>query len=382
MPRDRLPIGGIGTVLTKRTTSGRWQAIARVRDRDGVVRQIKATAETKGKARTLLHTRYLDRVPPTDGALTGSTRFAVAAGMWLQELERSPAKSGTVRAYVRCVNGHIIPRIGSLTVREVTASRVQALVDSVADSSGPTTAKQVRGRLSQIMDMCVRDDALLHNPVTSTRSPKTRRQAVTALTARQVQEIREHVTRWGQERTYGPPRNAALLLDFLDVLAATGCRPGEVLALRWEDVDLARGTVQVSGTVVRSAGGLVRQGSPKTESSNRTVVLPRFGVLVLKKRYMRAGDKSAPVFASRVGGWIEASNLQRIWTQARGERFRAVTFRDYRKAVATLIRQAEGMDAAAAQLGHSSPEITRRHYVERDGRVDFSVVVEAFGKSS
>lgn len=382
MPRERLPIGGIGAVRTVQTGPKRWQASARIRDTDGVVRQIKASAPTKGKAENALKANAIQRVPPTAGSITANSRFGVVAKMWIKELERSDAKTGTIRAYKRTVENHVIPKIGALTVREVTASRVQSLVDALTVSSGPTTAKQARGRISQILDMCVRDDAITHNPVRSIKLARTHRVSVTALTAVDVQAIREHVTRWGSQITYGPPRNAMLILDFLDMLAATGCRPGELLALRWEDVDLTAGTVKISGTVVRTAEGLVRQDSPKSESSNRVIQLPRFGVLVLKKRYMRAVDKAAPVFASRAGGWIEASNLQRLWNQARGNKFRHVTFRDYRKAVATVIRKAEGMDAAASQLGHSSPEITRRHYVERDGRVDFSVAVETLGVSS
>ncbi|MBM7050808.1 hypothetical protein [Rothia sp. ZJ1223] len=50
-------------------------------------------------------------------------------------------------------------------------------------------------------------------------------------------------------------------------------------------------------------------------------------------------------------------------------------FSDYRKAVATFIERAEGMDAVGKALGHSSPEITRRYYVQREAVVDFRQVL-------
>lgn len=374
MPRERIPVGGIGKITVTRTNSGRWQAFARCRDDDGIRRTIRATADTKTKARNKLVAQHIARIPPTSGRLTRTTRVSVAAQKWLEQIENGQLKSGSVTAYKRSITNHISPEIGELSIGELTASRVQAFIDKTAKASGATTAKVARGVLSQVMDMCVRDDALPTNPVISTRPPKITRNQVHALTPRDVQRIRAKVTAWGNVKAPGPPRNAPLLLDFLDVLAGTGLRPGEALALRWADVDLRDRTLSVSGTVVRAHGKLIRQESPKTATSARTVSLPGFVVMVLSKRRLREGSSEGPVFASRVGGWIEASNLQRLWSSARGDE--NVTFRDYRKAVATLIRRAEGMDAAAAQLGHSSPEITRRHYVERDGRVDFAEVVE------
>ena len=376
MPRERLPINGLGTIAVSRLPSGNWQAFARCRDHDGVRRTIRASAETKAKARNKLIAKHTARQPPTGGDLTRSSTMKDAAMKWLEQVDRSQSKQGTRTAYRRSVMNHIIPKLGALTLGEVSPSRVQAFIDGLATSSGPTTAKVARGILSQIADLCVRDDALPANPVTSTKAPKITRAPTQALTPADVQRIREVVTAWGQVKAPGPPRNAPLLLDFLDVLAGTGMRPGEALALRWQDVDLASRTVSVTGTLIRSQGKLTRQESPKSATSIRTVSLPKFLVLVLSKRRLREGatEAESPVFASRTGGWIEPSNLQRIWSAARGEE--TVKFQDYRKAVATLIRRAEGMDAAASQLGHSSPEITRRHYVERDGRVDFAAVVE------
>lgn len=316
-----------------------------------------------------------NRKAPTTGMFKASTKLAVAAQTWLDQVGNGPATEGIKTSYRKTVHKHIIPNIGALTLGELSASRVQAFIDTTTRTAGPATGKAARGCLAQIMDLRVRGDAIPTNPVTSTRSPATERTKFTDLTPEHIQSIREHVTAWGKVRCSGP----SLLLDLLDTLAATGIRLGEALALRWKDVNLEESNITVSGTIIRAGGGLKRQAHPQTTSSIREVSLPQFAVLILEKRFLRTDNKllEGPVFPSHLGGWLEASNVQRMWSSAREGGFEDVTFRDYNKAVTALIKQAESMDSVAAQLGLSSPEVTRRHYIERDGRVDFADVVEA-----
>lgn len=118
------------------------------------------------------------------------------------------------------------------------------------------------------------------------------------------------------------------------------------------------------------------QPTPKSLYSQRGLAVPGFVAAVLRRRWLESqGVADAPVFATRNGTYISDFNLRRMWRAARTERFEQVTFADYRKAVATIIERAEGMEAAGQALGHSSPEITRRYYVQRREVVDYSAVL-------
>lgn len=384
MPRERTPIGQHGTISTRAIATKKWEAGARVRDSDGVLRKVRAHAATKAKAENALKAKLSHRTPPTAGGLTPSTTVTVAARKWLTTLDQAPT---TVDSYTGAVERHVIPLIGALTVQEVTASRAKDFLARVAAPrvrrgetiGGPAAAKTARVALSGTLAMCVADDVLAHNPLREVKAPTRKRAEIEIITAEDIAKVRTSIQQWGAQKAPGPPRNAALLLDVLDVLAGTGARPGEVLALRWEDIDLTAGTLQTTGTIVRAGGKLTRKDGGKTASATRTVHLPAFVVQVLRQRAMATGARSGPVFASRAGGWIEMSNLQRLWRQARGKTWEHITFRHYRRAVATIIAQAEGMEAAAGQLGHSSPEVTRRHYAKRAEAVDFSALVAALG---
>ncbi|MDO4919894.1 site-specific integrase [Kocuria sp.] len=383
MPRERLPIGAMGKITVTHLQPGQWQARAWIRDKDGVRRRIAAHGATSGKAQTALKAKAATRVPPSAGALKATTTLTTASRMWLEHLD---VKHATRAGYEKTVRVHIVPLIGALTVGEVKTSQVRAFLQTVAEPreqdgetvGGPTAAKHAKVALSQILGMCVSDDVIPHNPVGAAALPRGKRAAVVALSPSDVQAVRDTVVAWGKVKAPGPPRNAPLLLDVFDVLAGTGCRPGEVLALRWEDVDLRAGVVRITGTITRTKDGLIRQETPKTETSTRGVTVPAFVVQVLRLRYLRAEDKTGGVFTTRNGTYYELSNIHRLWRQARGERWEHVSFKHYRQAVATLISRAEGAEAAAGQLGHAGPEVTRRYYIERDGLVDFSAVVEAF----
>lgn len=111
MPREPLPIGGLGTIRVDSLGPHRWQAVAYVRDTDGVRRRIKATAPTKAKAKTALLARHSTRTPPSRGELSLNTPLRVAAQKWMEQMDG--VKHATQRNYEKSVRVHIVPLIGS-----------------------------------------------------------------------------------------------------------------------------------------------------------------------------------------------------------------------------------------------------------------------------
>lgn len=244
---------------------------------------------------------------------------------------------------------------------------------------GPTPARHARVCLGLIYKRLIHDGLIEHSPVTYAHTPKEPRKLVEhVLTIEEIRAIRALIIDWGNRGSAsGPKHGAQLLLDFVDVLAGTGMRPGEVLALRWADIDLTGGVIFVRSTLTRVKGqGLVAQPTPKSLYSQRGLAVPDFVVAILHRRYLEGdGRADTPVFATRNGTFISDSNMRRLWRQARAGRFEGVDFASYRKAVATIIERAEGMEAAGKALGHSSPDITRKYYVEREQVVNFAGVL-------
>lgn len=157
----------------------------------------------------------------------------------------------------------------------------------------------------------------------------------------------------------------------MELLAGTGLRIGEVLALRWCDVDFSgdKVTVTVNGTMVNIKGkGYFRQPEPKSKSGRRTLTLPSFAANVLLGRRVNS-EASKPddaVFVTRKGTVVNDHNIRRSLRSAlAGTDYAWVTPKTFRKTVATLIDNDADAKAASRQLGHAHESTTEGLYIAR-----------------
>ncbi|WP_198413791.1 site-specific integrase [Cryobacterium sp. TMT2-15-1] len=160
------------------------------------------------------------------------------------------------------------------------------------------------------------------------------------------------------------------MADIIDLMLATGARIGEILALRWEDIalDALRPNLTINGTIKTEPGkGTYRKARPKSDSSVRTVALPDFAIIMLKRRHTASPvNPIDAVFSTRNGTWQQVNNVERRWRQIRQDTgLDWVTPHTFRKTVATLISERVNAETAAHQLGHSSPAITREFYISK-----------------
>lgn len=395
MGRPVLPIGEHGEITVHEHRPGSFQALARFRDHDGVTRRVTALGPNKKKAQKALEEKLRSRATLGADGIKPDTLLSVLAEAWFRTLDRSP---GTVDAYRATLDRHIIPKLGNIRIREATTQRLDWFLREVAEQrqekvlnpnnghtrivkhGGPTSAKQCRVVLSLMMGMAARYGAIPANPVRDTELKRPKTTPVSALTVEQFKELRADVAEWAAGGHMGPKRNASVV-DMLDLFVATGLRPGELLAVQYKDINLKAGTLAVTGTVKRTkVEGLHRQSYPKSEHGDRVLQLPVFALTMLRTRKMAAPDKRGLVFTNRLGGVMEPANFSRLWVQARGEKWAWVEPRSFRKAVATLIEREADSIVASKQLGHSSDEVTRRHYIERNKLApDSRIVLDQFG---
>ena len=364
MARRPAPIGTYGSISTSQNSRGKWVAKARFRDFDGVTRLVQASGDTEAKAKSALRISLRDRARPTGGEITSESTVAQLLDYWLDEIGRSARAPQTIAYYRRTVEKAIVPALGGVRLREATTGRIEAYLKALRS---PSTVRDSRTILRQAFALAARHDAVQHNPVADTSKPPAAIRPAKALTIEQVQELRRRVKAWQDEQRLGPKR-AYDLAEILDVMIGTGCRIGEVLALRWRDVEAADdGTVivTIAGTVVEMAGvGVVRQDHTKTRSGFRRVIVPRFTAEALARQRAREIPTEL-VFPTRNGTPRSPSNVRTAWRSVRGDDFKWVKPHDFRKTVGTLVEREVGLSAASAQLGHSVTAVTARHYVER-----------------
>jgi integrase len=289
--------------------------------------------------------------------------------LWIEsKVVEDGIKPQTRHRYEQVWNSYGANLLGPLRIAELPTSRANAHIQYVAAGT-PSQADYLRIVLRGMYSMAVRFDVLAVNPIMETRTPKRRRKPARALTAAEFDRVRAAINAY-VSRGGGGPKPGRLLPAFIDVMAATGARPSEVLAIRWSDVDLLAHppTVTVTGTLIdhqRVAGTpLHRQESRKGDAPAHTVVLPRFGVEAFTKLMGETGP-SGPVFANRDGGWMSLSNVRRSLRAALPEDLGWVTPHSFRRTVATLIRDDLGAEMAQQQLSHSKLATTETHYLQR-----------------
>lgn len=364
MPRRKMELGSHGDIRVVKLDKGA-RAFTRVRDMDGVSRQVSATGTSKEDAKRNLGKALEARFGGRGGEVRPDTTLDKLGEVWLRKL-RSSAKveESTIDTYEWAV-GVIKTHKGGLEVRELTFAVVDDFIEELHEKS-PATARMVRTVLGRMLSLALKSQVIASNPVRSLDPLSRTKKDVTALEVEDIAVLRKLVREW-QCRPGPGPRDTELG-HIVDMLLGTGCRIGEVLAFCWADVDFEGGTVTVNATVRHIKGkGVVRNPKPKSDASRRTLRLPVFALEMLASRVEQADvDLSAPVFPGRGGVWRNPSSVRTQWRQVRaGTGYEWVKPHTFRKTVATLVDQAEGSQSASEQLGHTSDAVTKKHYIAR-----------------
>jgi integrase len=372
MPRRR---GNREGTLYQRP-DGRYQArLSYIDAATGKPRRISVYADTAPAARRKLKTARdrLDAGAPVKDAKR-------TAGDWLSywratTLAVSNRKDATRALYANLSRKHLESgAFGAITLDRLRPTDVEALILALraATRPGPRNADGTPGEpvralsdstirsiytvLRAGLDGAVRDGLLAKNPAALVKRPGIRRREAKHLESDGVAALLAATA----ESRYHP----ALVL-----IASTGLRKGECLALAWDHVDLHAATIKVDATLARIDGQLV-VSEAKTDRSRRTVPLHPGVVAMLTKHRrtqkterLRAGDRwqgSGLVFTTDTGGPVDPRNFLRvIETAAKAAGVAGVGVHTLRHSAAVAWLEAgTHIKAVADLLGHSSIAVT------------------------
>ena len=381
MARPPLPLGTWGSIVRTQEAPNKWKARARYRDFDGHTRLVAKWGKTGAAAERALVADLAGRGRRSQGTvdITPDTRLDALADAWIAKRRAEDSlAAGSLEQYSDIIKVHIKPKLGGVRVGETTVGNLDAFIRGIASASRSRVARIV---LSGMMQMAAQHDAIASNPVRDTTRRTPDREETRALTVDELQAFRRRVAAWAGGNDSGPPRGEDLP-DLADCFLGSGGRTGEVLAfqrssIRWATDD-APAMILVTGKIDRH-GKFV--AAAKSKGSMQWLPMPDFMVAAVKRQLARdlPADELGLLFPSRSGGPRQPGNVRRQLREARetvvfdeggqadgpADRFSWVSPKTFRKTVATIIEAEQGMEAAAGQLGHSSPEITRLHYVQR-----------------
>jgi integrase len=295
--------------------------------------------------------------------------FWVRTRLALGKIRRSTAEN-----YQTILDCHVVPRLGSMRLQKVTGPDIQALYTHLLTAPGVRRAASLDRnsvahihRILAVAFRSIRKSKLIKsNPMEevdtpTAAKPKPKALEEVAVTERLLPALAGH---WTEE-----PALVAL---------GSGLRRGELLGLRWRDVDLSRGRVHVQGQLVEYNDGSTEWTPPKTEAGNRKVSLPTEIADLLRRRRrvvaeqrMRlglggAGLDDAYVFTVDGVQPIRPSTFTKAFTAVcRKNGLPEFTFHGTRHTHITALLQRVGKQGAKAvseRAGHSDIMVTLGTY--------------------
>lgn len=374
----RIPAGTLGRI-TVAPVAGRegkgnaFRATARYGDHDGTSRTVQAFGKTKAAAERALKAKANERAPRTSHEIQASAPLREAAEFWYSyEVDRRKLSDGSLTTYRQSLDSLARTSLWSVPLHEIDTPTLDRFLNDLALES-EARAKRLRVVLGQTFTLAVRRGAIKHNPVRDTeldlRATDDREPEI--FTPEELARIRRAAHAYMNPN--GPGRRPTLRIDvIIDVMiGAGGLRPGEALALLWEETDLGNEpTTRVTGTIKTVSAharlgftGTYRKPRPKTKKSRRQLLLDTRSAEALRRM---PKQESGLIFATADGKPISRRNLTRSWAKVREiAGLPDAKLKMFRATVATLVDDAFDTRTASRLLGHAAEQVTRDSYIRR-----------------
>ena len=336
-----------GGMVRQHPTRDLWEA--RYVGADG--RKHSVYAGTRREAQERLRAALSGR---DNGIRPIGQRLTVGAFLddWLATSVRQRCRPRTAESYADTVRLYITPAIGHVPMAKLEPEHIGRMLAGLAarGTLSPSTVRYAYSVLRTALGRALKQGKVIRNVATLADPPAKGQREIRPLGRDQVRAFLEGI--------HGDPREALYV-----AACGTGLRQGELLALRWSDVDLERGELTVRHTLQR----FTRQLAPtKTERSQRTLRLPRQVTAALAEHRSQQAivPLSGLVFTTLTGVPLDSANvtrsLQRCLQRLGLPRQR---FHDLRHAFATLmIEGGEDLGVVSRILGHSNLATTADVY--------------------
>ncbi|WP_373843125.1 tyrosine-type recombinase/integrase [Bacteroides heparinolyticus] len=271
--------------------------------------------------------------------------------MWMDE-HKTQVKESTLKTDITKFERHILPTIGHYLIDKITHKDMQAAVNKWAESV--ERVGKIKTAAGAVFRYAIEHEYLDKNPLSLVKVPKKHKEKPfeNYLDRDELQVFLDAVDKYLPE----------MWSTFLHLIAMTGIRRGEALALEWRDIDFERGTLDVNKTLSKAFKKAVIS-STKTKASNRTITLGQT-ILDRLKAYKSVCTSDTLVFPNTCGKHITMSQPQKKTALVcKKAGIKSVTPHGLRHTHCCLLFEAGASIAQVQQrLGHSDSKITLEIY--------------------
>ena len=259
--------------------------------------------------------------------------------IWFENYAKIKVRPTSHQTYRGYIDNHIKPNIGKIQLNKLTTLELQKLykkllsrgrvdrIEAKGQPKGlsPKTVRNIHQVISSAMNFARAQKLIAVNPADGCALPKLEHREMKTLPVEQLASFLREAKESG-------------VFEMYYIELATGLRRGELLGLKWEDLDLEQGTLRVQRQVSRINGEVV-EAPLKTKNSYRTISLGEDAVGILKKQKKKCGD-SEYVFPSPTGGPISPDSvIQMLHRVLKRAGLPKVRFHDLRHTYAVILCQ-------------------------------------------
>ncbi|UXI85720.1 site-specific integrase [Ligilactobacillus salivarius] len=294
-----------------------------------------------------------------------SGKFGDVLDEWLK-LHKTTVKASTLVRENSYITNHIKPYFKNMYVDKITLRQCQDFTNK-AFAAAPTAYAQIIGIVKSVLDYALRLGMIESNPMLYVIKPRKKID---------VSDKHDNFYNKDELKKFLAAAKDTNLKKYaiFRLLAYSGMRIGESLALTWHDLDYKNNTIAINKTIARIKDKLVIQ-TPKTKASNRVISLDTETMQVLKmwqfeqrKQLLKLGinsmNKHQLIFSNRENKYIYSDMIRKvIKTIAKKAGIHPITTHGFRHTHATLLF-ASGLDIKQVQtrLGHSNVQTTLNIY--------------------
>ncbi len=355
MAKKKVRGNGEGSVYQRK--DGRW--VVEIFHEDNTRKQyyVKSKKEGLEKLRQAISERE-------QGTLANGPHLTLKQYLeiWLEEVSKPAIRLSSYVKYRKLINGYIIPALGHVQLQKLTPRQVQHLYNQkLSDGLAPKTINSIHGVLHRALDNAVKWNYVSRNICDLVSPPRMVRSEIRPLTLEQAHKLLEVV-------------RGDRLEVLLTLALTTGMRRGELLALRWSDIDFKSGSLNVHRTVDFLAKYGYIETEPKTAAGRRKITLPQFVIemlllhreqqLEVKVKLGDTWEERNLVFTGLQGGYLNPRYLIKLLNKlVSNAGLPHMRFHDLRHSAATLLLSM-GVNPKVIQeiLGHSHISMTLGTY--------------------
>ncbi len=347
-------------------TLGNWHAVIDLpRKADGKRRQKTSTYDTRREANAWLARINQELSAGEDYDTT------IKVDQYLTEwlAGKQALRPSTRLAYQSHINQHLVPHLGHLKLADLRAHHIEGMYRDIASQNderqrpiGPVTIRRIHATLMSALTTAHSRGMVRRNPAAYIELEKSRSPRPELWTTRQLIEFLDLI---GDDRLYA----------LYSLLALRGLRRGEVVGLRWKDIDFSGRTLSIRQQVVNVRGELT-VGEPKSAAGVRTIALDQSTAELLRQHRahqnserLRAGprwNEAGLAFTTAGGDVLDPAYVTKHFNRLVVRHgLPKLRLHDLRHLSATIgLEAGESLKEVSARLGHSSMAFTGDVYAQ------------------